>query len=156
MAQIIEKLERLGMEMKKSGYRRDTNFVLQDVEEQDKENILCGHSEKLAVCLGLLSTPPGTCLRVIKNLRICGDCHNAMKFIARFEGREIYVRDTNRFHHFKDGLCSCGDYCKLVFIEEMVKLDGLDIGDWKELGTEVLHSTQKLIVDSLIAWHRSK
>ncbi|KAF9618513.1 hypothetical protein IFM89_001914 [Coptis chinensis] len=90
MAQIIEKLERLGMEMKKSGYCPDTNFVLQDVEEQDKENILCGHSEKLAVCLGLLSTPPGTCLRVIKNLRICGDCHTAIKFIARFEGREIY------------------------------------------------------------------
>ncbi|KAF9620880.1 hypothetical protein IFM89_015121 [Coptis chinensis] len=45
MAQIIEKLEGLGMEMKKSGYRPDTNFVLQDVEEQDKENILCGHSE---------------------------------------------------------------------------------------------------------------
>ncbi|KAF9620593.1 hypothetical protein IFM89_013619 [Coptis chinensis] len=110
MAQIIEKLEGLGMEMKKSGYRPDTNFVLQDVEEQDKENILCGHSEKLAVCLGRLSTPPGTCLCVIKNLRICGDCHTAIKFIARFEGRKIYVRDTNRFHHFKDGLCSGGDY----------------------------------------------
>ncbi|KAF5182986.1 Pentatricopeptide repeat-containing protein [Thalictrum thalictroides] len=110
MAQIIERLERLNMEMKKSGYLPDTNFVLQDVEQQDKENILCGHSEKLAVGLGLLCTPPGSALRVIKNLRICGDCHTVIKFISMFEGREIFVRDTNRFHHFKDGMCSCGDY----------------------------------------------
>lgn len=110
MDQIIEKLDKLSMEMKKSGYFPNTNFVLQDVDEQDKEQILCGHSEKLAVVLGLLNTSPGSPLRVIKNLRICGDCHNVIKFISSFEGREISVRDTNRFHHFKDGACSCGDY----------------------------------------------
>jgi pentatricopeptide repeat protein len=108
--QIIEKLDKLNMEMKKSGYCPKTNFVLQDVEEQDKEQILCGHSEKLAVVFGLLNTSPGSPLRVIKNLRICGDCHAVIKFISSFEGREISVRDTNRFHHFKDGVCSCGDY----------------------------------------------
>ncbi|WOL05952.1 hypothetical protein Cni_G14683 [Canna indica] len=110
MSQIAEKLEKLSVEMKRLGYHPSTDFVLQDVEEQDKEHILCGHSEKLAVALGLISTPSGTPLRVIKNLRICGDCHAAIKFISNFEGREIHVRDTNRFHHFKDGHCSCGDY----------------------------------------------
>ncbi|KDP25707.1 hypothetical protein JCGZ_24008 [Jatropha curcas] len=110
MTQIIEKLAELRMEMKKSGCFLDTDFVLQDVEEQDKEQILCGHSEKLAVVLGLLNTSPGSPLQVIKNLRICGDCHTAIKFISSFEHREIFVRDTNRFHHFKDGFCSCGDY----------------------------------------------
>jgi hypothetical protein len=80
------------------------------VEEQEKDDILSVHSEKLAVALGLISTSPGTTLRVIKNLRICGDCHEAMKFISSFEGREISVRDTNRFHHFRGGKCSCGDY----------------------------------------------
>ncbi|XP_062090851.1 pentatricopeptide repeat-containing protein At1g20230 [Humulus lupulus] len=108
--QIIEKLNKLSMEMKKSGYFPNMSFVLQDVEEQEKEHILCGHSEKLAVAFGLLNTPPGSSLRVIKNLRICGDCHAFIKFISGFEGREIFVRDTNRFHHFKDGDCSCGDY----------------------------------------------
>ena len=107
---IIEKLDKLSMEMKKLGYCPNTDFVLQDVEEQDKEQILCGHSEKLAVVFGLLNTSPGSSLRVIKNLRICGDCHAVIKFISNFEGREISVRDTNRFHHFKDGVCSCGDY----------------------------------------------
>ncbi|KAH1207205.1 hypothetical protein AAZX31_16G194600 [Glycine max] len=110
MKDILEKLDKLNMQMKKSGYLPKTNFVLQDVEEQDKEQILCGHSEKLAVVLGLLNTSPGQPLQVIKNLRICDDCHAVIKVISRLEGREIYVRDTNRFHHFKDGVCSCGDF----------------------------------------------
>ncbi|KAK7270683.1 hypothetical protein RJT34_26013 [Clitoria ternatea] len=110
MKEILVKLDKLNMDMKKSGYRPKTNFVLQDVEEQDKEQILCGHSEKLAVVLGLINTSPGQPLQVIKNLRICDDCHAVIKAISRLEGREIYVRDTNRFHHFKDGACSCGDF----------------------------------------------
>ncbi|KAF3680777.1 Pentatricopeptide repeat-containing protein [Capsicum annuum] len=110
MPQIMEKLRKFSMDMKNSGVSHDTEFVLQDVEEQDKELILCGHSEKLAVVLGILNTNPGTPLRVIKNLRICGDCHIFIKFISSFEGREIYVRDANRYHHFNEGVCSCGDY----------------------------------------------
>lgn len=110
MKLIIEKLDEISMEMKKRGYAPKVDFVMQDVEEQEKEQILCGHSEKLAVAFGLLNTPPGSPLHVIKNLRICGDCHSVMKFISNFKGREIFVRDTNRFHHFKDGVCSCGDY----------------------------------------------
>lgn len=108
--QIIEKLNELSEEMKNSGYSPDIKYVLHDIEEQDQEQILCGHSEKMAVAFGILNTPPGTPLIVIKNLRICGDCHAAIKFISSFEGREISVRDTNRFHHFKDGACSCGDF----------------------------------------------
>ncbi|CAO2833766.1 unnamed protein product [Amaranthus hypochondriacus] len=110
MAQILEKLDELGIEMKKAGLDPKTDYVLQDVEEQDKEQMLCGHSEKLAVVFGLLNTPAGFPLRVIKNLRICGDCHAFIKFISSIEGREIFVRDTNRFHHFEDGECSCGDH----------------------------------------------
>nr|GMD82833.1 pentatricopeptide repeat-containing protein At1g20230 [Ipomoea batatas] len=111
MTQIMIKLAKLSLEMKKSGVLPNTDFVLQDVEEEEeKEHILCGHSEKLAVVLGILNTSRGSPLRVIKNLRICGDCHSFMKFTSSFEGREIFVRDTNRFHHFKDGACSCMDY----------------------------------------------
>ncbi|KAL8524185.1 hypothetical protein ACS0TY_013960 [Phlomoides rotata] len=110
MAQILDKLNRLSLEMKKAGYLPNTDFVLQDVEEQEKEHILCGHSEKLAVVFGILNTNAGSSLRITKNLRICGDCHSFIKFISRFERREIFVRDTNRYHHFKDGECSCADY----------------------------------------------
>ncbi|XP_021737073.1 pentatricopeptide repeat-containing protein At1g20230-like [Chenopodium quinoa] len=110
MSQIIHKMEALGKEMRKAGLDPKIDYVLQDVEEQDKEQMLCGHSEKLAVAFGLLNTPAGFPLRVIKNLRICGDCHAVIKFISSIERREIFVRDTNRFHHFKDGECSCGDH----------------------------------------------
>ena len=112
MTKIVEKLYKLSLEMKKAGYLPSTGLVLQDVDEQDKEQILCGHSEKLAVAFGLLilNSPPGSPLQIIKKLRICGDCHTVIKVISGFEGREIYVRDTNRFHLFKDGICSCADY----------------------------------------------
>jgi hypothetical protein len=84
--------------------------VLQDIEEEQKREVLCGHSEKLAIVFGIISTPPGTTIRVMKNLRVCVDCHTATKFISKIVAREIVVRDVNRFHRFKDGNCSCGDF----------------------------------------------
>eukprot|EP01018_Ginkgo_biloba_P031908 Gb_25357 [translate_table: standard] len=107
---IYAELERLSGQMKEAGYVSDTRFALNDVEEEQKENILCHHSEKLAIAFGLISTSPGTPIRIIKNLRVCGDCHSAIKFISKIYMRDIVVRDANRFHHFKDGRCSCGDY----------------------------------------------
>eukprot|EP01018_Ginkgo_biloba_P031528 Gb_16955 [translate_table: standard] len=108
--EIYEALETLAEQMKAAGYIPDTNFVLHDVEEEHKERILGHHSEKLAIAFGLISTAPGTTIQVVKNLRVCGDCHTATKFISRIVRREIIVRDTHRFHHFNDGQCSCGDY----------------------------------------------
>ncbi|XP_062000604.1 pentatricopeptide repeat-containing protein CRR2, chloroplastic-like [Rosa rugosa] len=108
--EIYMLLEELPKRMKAAGYVPDTRFALHDVSEEEKEHNLTTHSEKLAIAFGLLNTDPGAVLRVTKNLRICGDCHTATKFISRIYGREIIVRDVNRFHHFKDGHCSCGDY----------------------------------------------
>ncbi|CAN0911798.1 Pentatricopeptide repeat-containing protein At3g57430, chloroplastic [Linum grandiflorum] len=84
--------------------------VLHDVKEDEKEKLLCGHSEKLAIAFGILNTPPGTTIRVAKNLRVCNDCHTASKYISKVEQREIILRDVRRFHHFSNGNCSCGDY----------------------------------------------
>ncbi|XP_047316942.1 pentatricopeptide repeat-containing protein At1g15510, chloroplastic [Impatiens glandulifera] len=77
--------------------------------EASKEDIFCGHSEKLAVVFGLLNTAPGTPIWVTKNLYTCERCHDTIKFISRVVRRAISVRDTEHFHHFKDGVCSCGD-----------------------------------------------
>uniref|UniRef100_A0A5K1FWK0 DYW domain-containing protein n=2 Tax=Nymphaea colorata TaxID=210225 RepID=A0A5K1FWK0_9MAGN len=98
----------LNSKMKTVGYAPDTNFVLQDVD--DAEDYLLHHSERLAVALGLIRLPQSSTIRVFKNLRICGDCHTAMKLISTITNREIIIRDVNRFHHFRDGICSCGDY----------------------------------------------
>eukprot|EP01018_Ginkgo_biloba_P015752 Gb_28279 [translate_table: standard] len=108
--EIYAMLERLAEQMKEAGYVPDTNCVLHDVEEEQKEDMLFHHSEKLAIAFGIISTSPGTPIRIVKNLRVCGDCHTASKFISKIVGREIVMRDANRFHHFKDGLCSCGGY----------------------------------------------
>ncbi|XP_057873030.2 pentatricopeptide repeat-containing protein At1g11290, chloroplastic isoform X2 [Cryptomeria japonica] len=107
---IYAKLEKLAGEMKAAGYFPDSKHFLSDVEKEEKEIFLCYHSEKLAIAFGLLNTPSGTTIRVVKNLRACIDCHTATKFISKIAAREIIVRDANRFHHFKQGECSCGDY----------------------------------------------
>ncbi|PHT94457.1 Pentatricopeptide repeat-containing protein, mitochondrial [Capsicum annuum] len=107
---IIKMLERLGPMLRESGYIPDGSFALHDVEEEEKLHSLNYHSEKLAVAYGLVKLPEGVPIRVMKNLRVCGDCHSAIKLIAKVIGREIILRDANRFHHFKDGLCSCNDY----------------------------------------------
>eukprot|EP01018_Ginkgo_biloba_P026951 Gb_35042 [translate_table: standard] len=108
--EIYARLETLLRQMEAAGYVPDTNFVLHDVEEEVKEHMLCSHSEKLAIAFGLNNTGPGTTIRITKNLRVCGDCHSATKFISKIVNREIIMRDAIRFHHFKDGLCSCRDY----------------------------------------------
>ncbi|KAL5583135.1 hypothetical protein UlMin_015577 [Ulmus minor] len=107
---IYAKLKELSIRLTEMGYQPDTNYVLHDVEEEHKAAFLSQHSERLAIAFGLIATPPGTTIQIIKNLRVCGDCHNVIKLISLIEGRDIVVRDSNRFHHFKGGLCSCGDY----------------------------------------------
>lgn len=106
---IYSYLETLIDEIKAAGYTPDTNSI-DDVEDDIQEQLLNTHSEKLAIAFGLLNTSPGTPIHVRKNLRVCGDCHSATKYISLVTEREIIVRDLQRFHHFKNGTCSCGDY----------------------------------------------
>ncbi|XP_050227827.1 pentatricopeptide repeat-containing protein At4g37170 [Mercurialis annua] len=108
--EIHEFLGKISKRMKEEGFVPDTNFVLHDVEEEQKEQNLSYHSEKLAVAFGIISTPEGTPIKVFKNLRTCVDCHTAIKFISKIANRKIVVRDSNRFHCFEDGTCSCGEF----------------------------------------------
>ncbi|KAL5845230.1 hypothetical protein ACOSQ4_011188 [Xanthoceras sorbifolium] len=107
---VYNYLQEMVLKMRKLGYVPDTKFVLHDLESHQKEYALTTHSEKLAVVFGLMKLPRGATIRVFKNLRICGDCHNAFKFMSKVAGREIVVRDGKRFHHFTNGECSCSDY----------------------------------------------
>ncbi|CAA7393844.1 unnamed protein product [Spirodela intermedia] len=103
-------LGEVGERMRLEGFIPDTGFALQDVDEEEKEELLCGHSEKLAVAFGILNLRGESSIRVFKNLRICGDCHSAIKFMAKLTGVRIVVRDSARFHHFLEGACSCRDF----------------------------------------------
>lgn len=110
IGEIHRCLEGLTAQMKEAGYVPDTRQVLHDLGEEERVSHLGYHSEKLAIAYGLMRTPPGTPIRIFKNLRVCHDCHTATKFISEIVGRAIIVRDGNRFHCFQDGVCSCRDY----------------------------------------------
>ena len=108
--EVYDVLNNLSDKLKAEGYIPDTRLVLCNIDEEQKVHALCAHSERLAIAYGLMHTPRGMPIRVYKNLRVCSDCHTATGFISKVTGREIVTRDANRFHHFKDGVCSCGDY----------------------------------------------
>ncbi|KAM0964767.1 hypothetical protein ACFX2C_020772 [Malus domestica] len=108
--QIYAKLEELNCKMIEEGYEPDMSSVLHAVEESEKMKLLNYHSEKLAIAFGLIFLPPGLPIRAVKNLQVCGDCHNATKYISKITKREILVRDAVRYHLFKDGTCSRGDF----------------------------------------------
>ncbi|CAN1850880.1 Pentatricopeptide repeat-containing protein At2g41080 [Linum perenne] len=81
------------------------SYLTELIEEIKREK-----GEKIAVAFGLMNTKPGMIIRIMKNLRICGDCHVAIGFMSEVRDREILVRDGSRFHHFRNGVCSCGGY----------------------------------------------
>ncbi|XP_031489648.1 pentatricopeptide repeat-containing protein At1g08070, chloroplastic-like [Nymphaea colorata] len=68
------------------------------------------HSERLALAFSLLNSGPHTTVRIVKNLRICSDCHAVISLISKIYEREIVVRDQSRFHHFNNGSCTCKDF----------------------------------------------
>ncbi|OMO71681.1 hypothetical protein COLO4_28102 [Corchorus olitorius] len=107
--EIYQKVDSLILEISKHGYVPKEKTLLPDVDEQE-QHVLSYHSEKLAIAFGLLNTMNGSPLQIVQSHRICNDCHNAIKLIALVTRREIVVRDASRFHRFKDGSCSCGDY----------------------------------------------
>ena len=109
-AGIVQELNRLIRRVTDLGYVPQTEFVLQDLESEQKEDLLKYHSEKLAVAFGTMNAMEGKPVRIMKNLRICGDCHGFVKLVSKSEGKVIIIRDPVRFHHFQDGVCSCGDY----------------------------------------------
>ncbi|KAE9592473.1 hypothetical protein Lal_00028570 [Lupinus albus] len=107
---IYKKLKELNYLTKLEGYSPAREAALHDIDDEQKDRALAVHGERLAISYGLISTEPYTALRVVKNLRICDDCHAMIKLIAKITSRKIVVRDRNRFHHFENGVCSCKDY----------------------------------------------
>ncbi|XVF52285.1 hypothetical protein PTKIN_Ptkin05aG0006900 [Pterospermum kingtungense] len=107
---IYEMIHQMEWQLKFEGYAPYTSQVLLDVDEEEKRERLKGHSQKLAIAYALIHTSHGSPIRIARNLRMCNDCHTYTKLISIIYEREITVRDRNRFHHFKDGTCSCRDY----------------------------------------------
>lgn len=107
--EIYFELYQLVSEMKNLGYVPDINCVHQNIDELEKEKVLLSHTEKLAITYGLMNVKRGAPIRVIKNTRVCRDCHTAAKYMSLIRGREIFIKDGLRFHHFREGKCACND-----------------------------------------------
>eukprot|EP01124_Arcella_intermedia_P031431 TRINITY_DN7082_c0_g1_i1.p1 TRINITY_DN7082_c0_g1~~TRINITY_DN7082_c0_g1_i1.p1 ORF type:complete len:338 (+),score=81.50 TRINITY_DN7082_c0_g1_i1:947-1960(+) len=96
------------------------DFVNEMFQKMDKEGLLPSgvsarvekmnadhpHSELLAIAYGLMATPDSA-LFITKNLRVCPGCHQIIKAISMVYKREIIIKEMTRFHHFKEGTCSC-------------------------------------------------
>ncbi|CAD6237659.1 unnamed protein product [Miscanthus lutarioriparius] len=108
--EIYKVLEKVGEKMEAAGYVADTSAVVKDVDGDEKRATVRYHSERLAIGLGLLIVPQGVPIRVMKNLHVRDDCHNAIKYLTKCTGRVVVLRDNRRFHRFEDGVCSCGDF----------------------------------------------
>ncbi|OWM71726.1 pentatricopeptide repeat-containing protein At1g08070, chloroplastic-like [Punica granatum] len=107
--QIYKMLAEIDGLLERAGFEPDTTEVLYDIDEEWKEGALSQHSERIAIAFGLISTKPGTTIRIAKNLRVCRNCHSATKLMSKIFNRDIIARDRNRFHHFRHGSCSCKD-----------------------------------------------
>ncbi|KAJ8443655.1 hypothetical protein Cgig2_019637 [Carnegiea gigantea] len=110
LQEIRQLLEDLLTKLRLHGYQPNLESVSYDISDDDKRLILMSHSEKLALGFGLLTIDSEDTIRIMKNLRICEDCHIFMCGASMVTGREIIVRDNMRFHHFHNGKCSCGNF----------------------------------------------
>jgi len=108
--EVEAKVREVYVRIKEAGYVPDLSCVLHDVDDEQKERMLLGHSEKLAIAFGLMESSHSGTIQVIKNLRICVDCHHFAKFVSMVYGRGLSLRDRSRFHLIVRGSCSCGDY----------------------------------------------
>ncbi|XP_011622992.1 pentatricopeptide repeat-containing protein At1g08070, chloroplastic-like [Amborella trichopoda] len=108
--EIFGLLESLMHRMKQAGFVPNTSAVCHDINEEEKASVLCGHCEKLALAFALLKSGGEAPVRIGKNLRVCRDCHETFKYVSKIRQREIVLRDPNRYHHFREGRCSCGDF----------------------------------------------
>ncbi|KAH0910040.1 hypothetical protein HID58_033361 [Brassica napus] len=107
---IQETLEELVKRLTVLGYEPDLSSVPYNASDDEKRSILICHTEKLALAFSLLTTSRDCEIKIMKNLRMCQDCHTFMRLASEVTGRVIIMRDNMRFHHFRSGACSCGDF----------------------------------------------
>uniref|UniRef100_A0ACD5TPH7 Uncharacterized protein n=1 Tax=Avena sativa TaxID=4498 RepID=A0ACD5TPH7_AVESA len=103
---ILSTWKDVASRMEQSGYAPQDNEPYCNVEV---DPLSCHHTERIAVCYGLISMCGHEPIRVSKNFRMCKECHSSIKFISRDKNREILISDGCTYHHFNYGSCSCGD-----------------------------------------------
>ncbi|CAF4067259.1 unnamed protein product, partial [Adineta steineri] len=110
--EIYAEIKNISKQLIQHGHQYDSSWITLALNDDETvESVLYGHSERLAIAWNFVQNPNATRIQVTNNLRVCGDCHRAIKLIASIRHCEIIVRDANRIHHFStNGQCSCNDY----------------------------------------------
>ncbi|CAF1579670.1 unnamed protein product [Adineta ricciae] len=109
--EIYDELHRIETELTEHGHKFDSSWITREMmPDETVASILNSHSERLALAYHFIQRPVPSRIQIVKNLRICGDCHGAIKLISRIRQCDIIIRDTNRIHHFSEGKCSCNDH----------------------------------------------
>ena len=101
---IYAKLKEIYEKLVQDGYSGIISPVVQD---EKMEDVLCGHSEKIAIACALINTPECAPIRVTKNTQMCDHCHSTILLISMVEKRRIQVNDANCVHIFEGGRCIC-------------------------------------------------
>ncbi|KAL6013073.1 hypothetical protein ACLOJK_003563 [Asimina triloba] len=107
--EVTVKVEEIMRTMVELGYSAEKNLWLHNAEEGHGNMGFSSHTEIMALAFGLIHLQKGMPIRILKRVRMCGHCHSACKFLSTFVGRDVVIKDSFRFHHFKDGKCSCKD-----------------------------------------------
>lgn len=112
MESLIDRAKDMGYVggLKPLEWKEEVVVAEEDEEEEDIKFQTLHHSEKLAVSFGLLNTAEGVPIRIVKNVSMCRDCHELLKFFSVLTQREIIIRNNKGIHRIKDGMCCCGGF----------------------------------------------
>ncbi|KAE8775848.1 pentatricopeptide repeat-containing protein [Hordeum vulgare] len=113
--QIYNMLDMINRRLADAGYVPDVSSVLHDIGDEDKAHAIKVHSERLAIAYGFIVTEVGNPIRIVKNLQVCGDCHEfnpssfdivsllLLKFPAGFFNPKLWGRPDSKFY---TGVCA--------------------------------------------------
>ncbi|KAF5205798.1 Pentatricopeptide repeat-containing protein [Thalictrum thalictroides] len=95
-------------------YSPDTVQVLFDIEEEEKEQALSIHSEKLAIAFGFLHMGPEDIIRIVKNLRLLCYFHEYDEHefcvrqlcISENSKLEWKIEDSEEFKSLEEDICN--------------------------------------------------
>ena len=73
---IHAKIEAVSLKMSHGGHSQSAWWILQNISD-----VVCGHSDKLAIACALINTKLGETIYIVNNTCLCRDCHDVVSLI---------------------------------------------------------------------------
>ncbi|CAF1169539.1 unnamed protein product [Adineta steineri] len=82
--EIYAEAERISCGLTEHGHKSDSSWITRPLAETETiQSVLCSHSERLAIAFHFIQGRKPSFIQITENLRVCGDCHQATKLIAK-------------------------------------------------------------------------